>query len=55
MSCSFWNMRRRLRAQQQADKIKTNFVEPVKEKTEEPKTATKTVKKGGAKNDSTAD
>ncbi len=68
MSCSFWNMRRRLRRQLGIEReIKEEKVivdiataqKTVEEKvkqTEAPKTETKTAKKGGAKkNDNTAD
>lgn len=59
MSCTFWNMRRRLKAQAaQKDRIITNVAEAqAAEKKEEPvsekvtETPIKKSKKGGAKND----
>lgn len=60
MSCTFWNMRRRLKAQQQEkDKVITNLATAqAKEKAEaeaKPEKPAKQGKKAGAKNDSTTD
>ena len=62
MSCSFWNMRRRLRAQQQSEKVITDIaVAQTKGKAENEEKAKKSVnqakkpkKRAGAKNDSGA-
>lgn len=52
MSCTFWNMRRRLKAQKKTDKIIANLAETQKaEKAEVPKAENKSAKKGGVKND----
>ena len=67
MSCSFWNMRRRLKAQKGNDKvvvdIATAQAEEKTAKTEEKpveqakttSTSKKSAKKGGVNNDSTTD
>lgn len=54
MSCTFWNMRRRLRAQKQTEKVIADIATAqAKEKQE---TAKKPTKKGGVKaNDETTD
>ena len=53
MSCSFWNMRRKLKAQQRTDKIIADIATAqANEKADN--TAVKKPKKAGAKNDSRA-
>lgn len=50
MSCSFWNMRRRLKAQKNNDKVITDIATAqAKEKQEEAVAESKPAKKGGAK------
>ena len=49
MSATFWNLRRRLRAQKQTDKIITDIASA--QAAEKQETAKKPAKKGGAKND----
>lgn len=52
MSCTFWNMRRRLRAQKKTDKVIVDIASAqAKEKQE---TVEKPVKKGGVKKDDNA-
>lgn len=58
MSCTFWNMRRRLKAQKRNEKVIANIAaaQAEEKQAEAPKTEKKTVKKGGAKkNDETTD
>lgn len=49
MSCSFWNMRRRLKAQQNTDKVITDIAKAQAEEKAEEKKPTKPTKKAGAK------